>query len=52
LKLKKKDDQSVDALVIFKRGNKNIHKGIMETKFGVEMKEFRDFPTWEFSIDR
>jgi hypothetical protein len=36
MKLKKKKDQSVDALVLLRRGNK-IHKtGNMETKCGAE----------------
>jgi len=26
MKLKKEDDQSVDALVLLRRGNKNIHR--------------------------
>jgi len=26
MKLKRKDDQSADALVLFRRGNKNIHR--------------------------
>jgi len=35
-KLKKKDNQSVDASVLPERGNKNIQRGDMETKFGAE----------------
>jgi len=36
MKHKKKDDHSVDALVLLKRENKNIHRGDIETKFGAE----------------
>jgi hypothetical protein len=36
MKLKKKEDQSVDASVLLRRGNKIIMGGNMETKCGVE----------------
>jgi len=36
MKLKKKDDQSVDPSVLLKRGSKIFIGGYMETKFGAE----------------
>jgi len=36
MKLKKKDDQSVGASVLLRRGSKNIHKGNVATKFGAK----------------
>ena len=36
MKLKKKDDQSVNALVLLRRGNKIPMGGVTETKCGAE----------------
>ena len=36
MKLKNKEDQSVDALVLLRRGNKILMGGNMETKYGTE----------------
>ena len=36
MKLKKKEDQSVDTLVLLRRGNKILMEGITETKCGAE----------------
>ena len=36
MKLKKKEDQSVDTLFLLRRGNKIPMEGVTETKFGVE----------------
>ena len=36
MKLKKKEDQSVDTLVLLRRGNKIPMEGVTETKCGVE----------------
>jgi hypothetical protein len=36
MKLKKKEDQSVDTLVLLRRGNKIPKERVTETKFGVE----------------
>jgi hypothetical protein len=38
MKLKKKEDQSVDTLSFFRMGNKIPMKGVTETKFGAKMK--------------
>jgi hypothetical protein len=32
MKLKKKEDQSVDSLILLRRGNKNPMEGVTETK--------------------
>jgi hypothetical protein len=37
MKLKNKEDQSVDTLFLLKMGNKIPMEGSTETKFGVEM---------------
>ena len=37
MKLKKKEDQSVDTLVLLRIGNKIPMEGVTETKFGAEM---------------
>ena len=37
MKLKKKEDQSVDTLSILRMGNKTSMEGVTETKFGAEM---------------
>jgi hypothetical protein len=37
MKLKKKEDQSVDASVLLRRGSKIPMEGVTETKCGVEM---------------
>ena len=36
MKLKKKEDQSVDTLMLLRRGNKTLMEGVTETKCGVE----------------
>jgi hypothetical protein len=36
MKLKKKEDQSVDTLILLRRGNKIPKEGVTETKFGAE----------------
>jgi hypothetical protein len=36
MKLKKKEDQSVDTLILHRRGNKMPMKGVTETKYGAE----------------
>jgi hypothetical protein len=36
MKLKKKEDQSVDTLILLRRGNKIPMEGVTETKFGAE----------------
>ena len=36
MKLKKKENQSVDILILFRRGNKIPMEGVTETKFGAE----------------
>jgi hypothetical protein len=38
MKLKKKEDQSVDTLPLLRIGNKTPMEGVTETKFGAEMK--------------
>ena len=38
MKLKKKEDQSVNTLVLLRRGNKIPMEGVTETKFGAKMK--------------
>ena len=37
MKLKKKEDQSVDTLFLLRTGNKIPMEGVTETKFGAEM---------------
>jgi hypothetical protein len=37
MKLKKKEDQSMDTLFLFRMGNKISMEGITETKFRVKM---------------
>ena len=37
MKLKKKEDQSVDTLSLLRMGNKIPMEGVIETKFGAEM---------------
>ena len=36
MKLKKKEDQSVDTSILLRRGNKIPMDGVIETKFGAE----------------
>jgi hypothetical protein len=36
MKLKKKEDQSVDSLILLRRGNKIFMEGVTETKCGAE----------------
>jgi hypothetical protein len=36
MKLKKKEDQSVDTSILLRRGNKIPMEGVTETKFGAE----------------
>jgi hypothetical protein len=38
MKLKKKEDQSVDTSFLLRMGNKIPLEGVTETKFGAEMK--------------
>ena len=38
MKLKKKEDQSVDTSLLLRMGNKIPMEGVTETKFGAEMK--------------
>ena len=38
MKLKKKEDKSVDTLLLIRMGNKIPMEGVTETKFGSEMK--------------
>jgi hypothetical protein len=38
MKLKKKEDQSVDTLILLRRENKVPMVGVTESKFGAEMK--------------
>ena len=38
MKLKKKEDQSVDTLPFLRNGNKTPIEGVTETKFGAETK--------------
>jgi hypothetical protein len=38
MKLKKKEDQSVDTSFLLRMGNKILMEGVTETKFGAEMK--------------
>jgi hypothetical protein len=47
-KLKKKEDQSVDASVLLRKGNKMLSGGNMDTKCGAETEErpSRDSHTW------
>jgi hypothetical protein len=48
MKLKKKEDQSMDTLFLLRMGNKTPMEGVTETKFGTEPEgtPSRDFPTW------
>jgi hypothetical protein len=39
MKLKKKEDQSVDISIFLRRGNKTPTEGVTETKCGVESEE-------------
>jgi hypothetical protein len=39
MKLKKKEDQNVDTLILVRRGNKIPMKGVTETKSGAETEE-------------
>jgi hypothetical protein len=36
MKLKKKEDQSVDISILLRMGNKILMEGVTETKFGAE----------------
>jgi hypothetical protein len=38
MKLKKKEDQSVDTLPLLRIRNKTVMEGVTETKIGAEMK--------------
>jgi hypothetical protein len=40
MKLKKKEDQSVDTLLFLRIGNKTPMEGVTETKFGAVTKEW------------
>jgi hypothetical protein len=48
MKLKKKEDQSVDTLFLLRMGNKIPMEGVTETSLDVRQKETpsRAFPTW------
>jgi hypothetical protein len=48
MKLKKKEDQSVDTLILLRRGNKIPMEGVTETKFGAETegRPSRHCPNW------
>jgi hypothetical protein len=50
MKLKEKEDQSVGASVLFRRGNKILTGANIETKCGAETEEkaIRDCSTWGF----
>ena len=39
MKLKKRDDQSMDSLIFLSRGNKTPMEGVTETKCGVETED-------------
>jgi hypothetical protein len=39
MKLKKKEEQSVDTSILFRMWNKIPMEGVTETKFGAEMEE-------------
>ena len=39
MKLKKKEDQSVDTFILLRRGNKTPMEGVTETKCEVETEE-------------
>jgi hypothetical protein len=41
MKLKKKEDQSIDTSFLFRMGNKILMEGVAETKFGAETKKGR-----------
>jgi hypothetical protein len=45
MKLKKKEDLSVDTAFLLRMGNRIPMDGVTETKFGAEH-EGRDCPTW------
>ena len=40
MKLKKKEDQSVDSLFLLSMGSKIPMEGVTETRFGAKMKEW------------
>ena len=48
MKLKMKEEQSVDTLSLLRMGNKIAMKGVAETKFIAKIKDgpSRDCPTW------
>jgi hypothetical protein len=48
MKLKKKEDQSMDTYIFLRRKNKITMAGFTETYFGVQTEEMtiRDCPTW------
>jgi hypothetical protein len=39
MKLKKKEEQSVDTLILFRRGNRIPMEGVTETKCGADNEE-------------
>jgi hypothetical protein len=51
MKIKKKEDQSVDTSVLLRKGSKILTEANTETKRGAETKERPsiDCPTWESS---
>jgi hypothetical protein len=44
MKLKKKEDQSMDTSILLRRGNKLPMKGVTETKFRAETEGRKDHP--------
>jgi hypothetical protein len=50
MKLKKKEDQSMDTSILLRRGNKIPMEGVTETKCGTETEGItsKDYPTWGF----
>jgi hypothetical protein len=48
MKLKKKEDESVDTLFLLRMGNTIPMDGVTETKFGAVSEEttIQRFPTW------
>jgi hypothetical protein len=44
MKLKKKEEQSVDTSILLRMGNKISIEGVTETEFGAEMEGRKDHP--------
>jgi hypothetical protein len=49
MKFKKKEDQSVDTLILLRKGNKIPMEEVIDTKFGVEIEgmTIQRLPTWD-----